>query len=229
MTDRTPKPPEALIQAITRDLRPVTPAPPPFSLALRMVPLALLFSWLIFVAMGVRRDSAAWGPLLTWGASATQFLFAIALVWIAAHEGTPAGRLPGQIVRAAVAAALLAVVMITLLTSSLVPAARPMRFSPWIAGFACGLTSTIAGAILVLLFGWIFRKSVAARPTATGALYGAAAGVAVNADWRLACPVSTLSHTLGAHGAAVVATMFVGASLGRVWGARRADTNKKRP
>jgi hypothetical protein len=190
MMDRSPKPPEVLMQAIAQDLGPVKPSPPPLRLVLRMVPLALLFSWLIFLAMGIRRDSGTLGALLTWGASSSQFLLAIALVWIAAHEGTPAGRLSRQIVRSVAAAAFLIVVSITLLTASLSPPGRPARISPWIAGFACSLGSTIAGGILILLFSLIYRKSIAARPTMAGALYGAAAGVAINADWRIVCPVS---------------------------------------
>jgi hypothetical protein len=185
-------------------------------------------SWLIFLAMGVRRDSGTLGVLLTWGASSSQFLLAIALVWIAAHEGTPAGRLSRQIVRSVAAAAFLAVVSITLLTASLSPPGRPARISPWIAGFACGLGSTIAGGILILLFSLIYRKSIAARPTVAGALYGAAAGVAINADWRIVCPVSTLPHALGAHGTAIVATMLLGALLGRALGNRRLYKSNRR-
>src|ERR1700741_1284713 len=89
---QAPKPPEALMRAIAQDLRPVRPSPQPLYLALRMVPLAILVSSAILLAIGVRHDSEILGPLLIWGASAAQFVLAIALVWIAAHEGTPAGR-----------------------------------------------------------------------------------------------------------------------------------------
>src|SRR5215472_352394 len=105
MMDRLPKPPEALMRAIAQDLRPVNPSPRPFHLALRMVPLALLVSAVILLTIGLRPDSGILGPLLTWGASAAQFVLAIALIWIAAHESTPAGRLPRQMVYLAVAAA----------------------------------------------------------------------------------------------------------------------------
>ena len=57
-----------------------------------MVPLALLVSSLILLAIGIRGDSGILGPLLTWGASAAQFTLAIVLVWVAAHESTPAGQ-----------------------------------------------------------------------------------------------------------------------------------------
>ena len=88
-------------------------------------------------------------------------------------------------------------------------------------GFACGIGSTVMGGILVVLFSWVFRNSLAARPAAAGALYGAGAGLAINAGWRMACPVSTPWHALGAHGAALIATVISGALIGRFLGNRR--------
>ena len=232
MMDRSPKPPEALMRAIAQDLRPVKPSPQPLQLALRMVPLAFLVSSLILLAIGPRYDSRILGPLLTWGASAAQFVLAIVLVWIAAHESTPAGRLPRQMVYLAAAAGSLLVIFVTLLTFSTSPANEPLlrvpprvnemlRDSPWIMGFACGIGSTLAGGILVLFFSWVFRNSLAIRPTVAGALYGAGAGLAINAGWRIACPFSSPWHALGAHGAAIIATVILGALIGRYLGNRR--------
>jgi hypothetical protein len=129
---------------------------------------------------------------LTWGASAVQFVLAIALVWIAAHESIPVGRLPRQMVYSAAVAASLVVVFVSLLTFSTSPANEPLlrvparineilRASPWIMGFACGIGSTLAGGVLVLFFSWVFRNSLATRPTEVGALYGTGAGLAINA------------------------------------------------
>lgn len=227
------------MRAIARDLKPVKPSPRPFQLALRMIPLALLVSWLILLAIGLRPDAGILGPLLTWGASAAQFVLAIALIWIAAHEGTPAGRLPGQMVYAGWLAAALMVVFITLLTFSTSPGTASLlpvpsrvhemlRASPWIMGFACGIGSTLAGGILVLFFSRVFRNSLAARPAVAGALYGAGAGLAVNAGWRIACPVSTPSHALGAHGAAIAGTVILGALTGRFLGNRRLHIGGRR-
>ena len=220
------------MRAIAQDLKPVRPSPQPLHLALRMAPLALLVSSLVLLAIGPRHDLGILGPLLTWGASAVQFVLAIALVWIAAHESIPVGRLPRQIVYSAVIAASLVVVFISLITFSTSPASEPLlrvpplvnealRASPWIMGFACGIGSTLAGGILVLFFSWMFLDSLATRPTEAGALYGAGAGLAINAGWRIACPVSTPWHTLGAHGAAIIATVILGAMIGRSLGNRR--------
>ncbi len=232
MMDRSPEPPEALMRAIAQDLRPVKPSPQPLQLALRMIPLAVLVSSVILLAIGPRHDLGLLGPLLAWGASAAQFVLAIMFVWIAAHESTPAGRLPRQMVYLAAAAAFLVVVFITLLTFSTSPANVPLlhvpprvnemlRVAPWIMGFACGIGSTVAGGILVLFFGWVFRNSLATRPTEAGALFGVGAGLAINAGWRIACPVSTPWHALGAHGAAIIATVLLGALIGRHFGKRR--------
>lgn len=232
MMDHSSRPPEALMRAIAQDLKPVRPSPQPLHLALRMAPLALLVSSLILLAIGPRHDLRLLGPLLTWGASAVQFVLAMALVWIAAHESIPVGRLPRHIVYSAAIVASLVVVFISLVTFSNSPASEPvlrvpslvneaLRSSPWIMGFACGIGSTLAGGILVLFFGWVFRNSLVTRPTEAGALYGAGAGLAINAGWRIACPVSTLWHTLGAHGAAIIATVILGAIIGRFLGNRR--------
>ena len=227
MIDRSPKPLEALMRVIAQDLRPVKPSPRPLRLALQTAPFALLVSSLVLLAVGIRGDSGILGPLLTWGASVAQFTLAIVLVWIAAHESTPAGRLPKGTVYSAAVAALLVVVAITLSTFSISPVGSTLRVvgalrvPPWIMDLACGIGSTVAGGILVLLFSWMFRNSLATRPTVAGALYGAGAGVAVNAGWRIACPFSTLRHTLGAHGTAIVATVLLGALIGRFLRARR--------
>src|SRR5258708_39643147 len=102
-----------------------------------------------------------------------------------------------------------------------------LRDSPWIMGLGCGIGSTVAGGILVLVFSWLFRNSLATRPTVAGALYGAGAGLAINAGWRIACPVSTPWHALGAHGAAIIATVGLGALIGRILN-RRLSIGRRR-
>jgi hypothetical protein len=239
MMEPSPKPPEALMRAIAQDLRPVRPSPEPLHLALRMVPVTLLVSSLILLAIGPRHDLSVLGPLLAWGASAAQFALAIALIWIAARESTPAGRLPRSVVYLAAVAASLVVVFVSLLTFSTSPSSEPilrvpakvnelLRDSPWIMGSGCGIGGTLAGGILVLFFSLVFRNSVAIRPTLAGALYGVGAGLAINAGWRVACPVSTLWHALGAHGAAIIATVILGAFIGRLLGNRRLRIGSRR-
>src|SRR3984957_4907897 len=85
-------------------MRPVRPSPLPSRFSLRLVPFAALISSTILIAIGLRKDAAALGPFLTYGASIAQFGFAAIFVWIAARESTPAHRLPRQFVWSALAA-----------------------------------------------------------------------------------------------------------------------------
>jgi hypothetical protein len=228
MSDHSPQALEQLMRVIAHDLKPVKPSPRPFRLALQTAPIALLISSLVLVSLGIRGDSGILGPLLTWGASAAQFALAIMLIWIAAHEGTPAGRLPRGTVYSALVATFLVVIGITVSTFSISPVgstlrlAGAMRIPLWVMDLVCGVGSTVAGGILVFVFSRLFRNSLAIRPAVAGALYGAGAGIAINAGWRIACPYSTLRHSLGAHGAAIIATVILGALIGRFLGTRRS-------
>src|ERR1700676_1469920 len=133
------KPPEALLEAIARDHRPVKPSPLPFRLVLRMAPLAVMVSPALLLLIGIRRDYEVLGPLLTWGASVAQFGLAIVLVWVAAHESTPANRLPKNIVYLVAIATSLVVVTLTWLTFSISPTRGESRVSPWVMGLSCGI------------------------------------------------------------------------------------------
>jgi hypothetical protein len=226
--DDSKKPPEALLKAIAGDLSPVKPSPLPFRLALRMAPLAVMFSLLILLSVGVRRGHEVLGLLLTWGASVAQLGLSIVLIWVAAHESTPANRLPKKTVYGIAAATALVVVTVTWFTFLASPVSRPESVNPLVMGLGCGIGGTIAGGILVGLFVWVYRNSLAARPAVAGAFYGAGAGVAINASWRLACPVSTPWHALGAHGTAIIATTILGALAGRILAARRRSLPKQR-
>src|SRR5581483_6282255 len=158
MSDHSPQALEQLMRVIAHDLKAVKPSPRPFRLALQTAPIALLISSVVLVSLGVRGDSGILGPLLTWGASAAQFALAIMLIWIAAHEGTPAGRLPRGTVYSALAATFLVVVGITVSTFSISPVGSTLRFAGamriplWMMDLVCGVGSTVAGGILVFLF-----------------------------------------------------------------------------
>jgi hypothetical protein len=214
------KPPAALLSAVARDLRPVKASPTPLQSALRAVPLAFIVSSLILLPTGLRRDSQTLGPLLTWGASAMQFGLALVLVWIAARESNPAKRLPKDAVYLGTIAILLVVASVTLLTFWTSPTTVSPRVTPLRMGIACGAGSVIAGAILVGVLAGMFRKSLTTRPAVAGALFGAGAGVSINAGWRLACPVSEPWHAFGAHGTALIATIVLGALVGKVLAGR---------
>ncbi len=220
MTHDTFQPPEDLLLKISQDLKPVAPSPLPSGLALRLAPIAVAVSSLVLIIIGIRGDALTLGPVVTWGGSIVQFSLALVLVWIAAREGTPARRLPGNRVGLVVVATALAVAVVATWTFVAAPAAAvsvmSSRRSVWLPVLGCGIGGTVAGTLLVLVFAWCFRHSFAARPAVAGALYGLGAGVAVNSGWRLACPISTLGHSLGVHGIAIVSTTLLGAAAAQL-------------
>jgi hypothetical protein len=207
------RPPAALLSEIARDLGPVTPQAPPARFALYLAPLAALaavLSFLVLTIAGLRGNLAAYGPLLAWGASGAQLTLGVLLIWMAARESTPGRRLPGNVVRLAAFGAVLLIVAFALWTFAVHPSHAPAGHSSLFFGLFCGVAGTAVGLLAVALFAWSFRHSLAGRPAFAGALYGAGAGIAVNAGWRLACPISTPWHSLFAHGSAIVATTLLG-------------------
>jgi hypothetical protein len=215
------KAPESLLKEVSRDLRPVKPAPLPFQTTLRIAPAVLLISLVLLMVAGPRRDASVLGPALTWGASLAQFAVAFLLVWVFARENTPNRRLPRGLIALILAAGAALVVAVTLWTYvESPPLLLPPRLA-WKAGFACGGRAALAGAVLVILCAWFFRRAVTSRPALAGAVFGAGVGIAVNSGWRLACPVSAPSHSLGAHGGAILITVLVGAIMGRLTGYRK--------
>ncbi|MCC7034692.1 MAG: DUF1109 family protein [Acidobacteria bacterium] len=202
--------PDPLRATIARDLRPVRPEPVPFRRVLHVVPLALLTVLAIVGVIGLRPDLPQFGPLAGWGASLVEGAAATALIWMAAREGTLTHRLPRTVVVGALAGSTSLVIAMALWTDALRPTVVPVSLTAWRVGLFCGVAGTLVGALLVGAVAWMSRRSLIAHPALTGALYGAGAGVVVNAGWRLACPISSPWHTLAAHGSAILATTALG-------------------
>ena len=220
MIDEPIRPSTLLMEEVSRGLHPVTQSPPPLRRTLRIIPPAALASFAILVLIGERRDAAAIGYFMTWGASAIQFGFGMLLLWIAARVATPSQRLSRKVVQSALAATLLVFVVVALRTFAESPTLIPAGLPPWRLGLFCGLGATVAGSSLVFSFMSLFRQSLAAHPALTGAIYGAGAGTTVNSGWRLACPISTPGHSIFVHGIAIILTVILGAVVGHVIAAR---------
>src|SRR5690242_11556946 len=87
------RPPDALLAAVSKDLRPVRPSLLPMWRAFGVFLLALLAVLGVFYFIGLHQNTAVLGPLLAWGASFTQVVLGVFLVWVAARESTPGHRL----------------------------------------------------------------------------------------------------------------------------------------
>lgn len=214
MTPNSPRPSEALLREISRDLHPVSPASLPSRMALRLALVAVLGALAVVTVVGLRKDADALGPFVTWGASAAQIVLSVILIWISVRESTPARRLSRIVVYSALAAAWLGVIVFGLWTFRASPT-LPSTHPAWIEWLVCTSGGTLAGALVVTSFAWLFRYSLAARPGFMGALYGLGVGITINAGWRLACPNSSPWHVATAHAPAILATSLIGAFVAR--------------
>lgn len=217
-------PPE-LRRLIARDLRPVTPLPPPLRRALNLAPLALALLAAAAIVFGLRRDAGRIGLLLTWGASTAQMLLGLALVTAALREAVPGTALPRRIVGVAFGTVAIAVLTITFMTW----AASPTLIAPGYATFVWGicLTGTIASALPVLaVAGWLTARAFPLRPRLAGALYGVGAGLMADAGWRLFCHFSHPAHVLGAHTLGIVVTGVLGVVMASVVNRQSSVANR---
>jgi len=224
------RPPDALLEAIARDLRPVRPAALPWRRVVRWVPLAAAIVFVPQLVLGLREDAPSLGPLVSWGLSALEVVVAVWLVWMAAREGVPSRRLPVRVAIAGLVVAGAVVAGLTVVTFAISPTGLPSSLTPWHAGRFCFAGSLSVGAPLVLAGAWLLVRWFAVRPWLAGALAGAGAGLAADAGWRLACPISDPSHVLTGHAAAVVTLALAGAVAAHVGGTwRRRGPSANRP
>ena len=210
--DERPGVPAALHAAIARDLRPVAPLPPPRRRLIPVVPLALFLLVASVIAFGLRRDAAAVGPLLTWGASTLQMILGLTLVALALREAVPGTTLSRRVLAIATGTALAVLLTITWLTW----AASHTRVAPPSVGFVwciCFGATILSSLPALVVSGWLVAHAFPLRPRIAGALYGLGSGLMADAGWRLFCHYSDPAHVLGAHTAAVVVTCGLGILL----------------
>ncbi len=191
MPDQSPGfPPPELRAAIASDLAPVRPLAPPHVRAVWLAPLAILLLVAAAALLGVRRDAARLGWLLTWGASAAEMTLGLALVAGALREAVPGTTLSRRALAYAWGGALASLVVVTVLTWRMSGVYHVTAGRNWFVGGIC-FTSTFASAIPPLLVSaWLVARAFPLRPAVAGLLYGLGAGLMADAGWRLFCHFS---------------------------------------
>src|SRR5512135_930208 len=81
--------PQALRDAVARDLRPVRPLARPWQRAAIVLPLALVLLVAAPIVFGLRGDAGRVGLALTWGVSVFQLGLGMVLVGMALREAVP--------------------------------------------------------------------------------------------------------------------------------------------
>lgn len=207
MSERVPAAIEAAIKA---DLRPVAPLPSPGRRAFRIAPLAALTLIAASWVFAFRDDAFRLGWMMTWGASAAQTAFALALIALALREAVPGRSLGRSAVLTAAVSVLAFSVALTLRTFAISPTGiLPERFA-WV-GNVC-LVGVVASAVpLLAVCALLAARAFMTRPWSSGALYGLGAGLAADAGWRLFCEFSDPAHVFPTHTGAVLIVTFLGA------------------
>src|SRR5262245_33188760 len=202
--------PSELAAAVRDDLRPVRPLAPPARRALWLLPFGLLALVGVPACWGWRSNLDALGAATTWGLSVAQALVALWLIGAALRESVPGRELSGRALAFTAALGLLSFVGITLVTQHLLPTRVPAGV--WVRyAWECFGMAALSGVPLTAVAGWLAARALPTRPAVAGALYGLGAGLLGDSGVRLFCWVSTPSHVLIAHGAAIVAVMAGGA------------------
>ena len=211
-------PPPALRASIMRDLRPVRPLAAPWARALVVVPCAAAALWFVPWRFGVREDSAALGPWLSWGVSLAEAALGVLLAGMAMREAVPGRAFATRTVLLTLVGAFGLVLAVTLLTYAVSPTFAQARYVVLFFRL-CFRDAFLAGLPVVVVASGLVARAWPMRPAAAGALYGAGGGLIGDASWRIFCEVSDPRHVLLAHGLAVVALTLVGcvAACGTEW------------
>jgi hypothetical protein len=211
--------PETLWREVAADLRPVRPLPAPALRTLEAAVWAIAVLLLVLLLVPVRRDAAALGWLLIWGASAAEGLAGLLLIGLALREAVPASGLgPGRAALALLAGAAIE----TTIGLQTWLAAPPSATAAHHSGLVCFSAQGGLGFTGLALAFWLVVRALPVRPPWAGALAGMGAGLVADGIWHLVCPRSDLAHVLVVHGGATVALTAAGWLLGWLWEARQA-------
>ena len=204
--------PDRLRAQVLADWAPVVPLGSPWRRAARLAPLAALMAGIAAIYWGPQPDWGAPGFALTVSLSALQWMAGAGLRGLALREAVP-GRTAGRATILAVLGGVVVLLALNLtakdaVAAALVPSGREWRF------WAICLRGPLLLASPVLVLGSVFAaRAFPTRPAWAGALAGVAAGVLIDAGWRLGCFVTDASHVAGAHWLAIGVSSVLGAAL----------------
>jgi hypothetical protein len=170
-----------------------------------------------------------WGPQPDWAGpgfastvalSALQWIAGVLLLGLALREAVP-GRAAGRAISLAALGGVIVLLVLNLaskdaVAAAIVPSGREWRF------WAICLRGPVLLASPVLILGsMLAARAFPTRPAWAGALAGLAAGVLIDAGWRLGCFVTEPSHVVGAHWLAIAVSSALGAVFVRLADATR--------
>lgn len=206
--------PDRLRARVLADWAPVVPLASPWRRAVRLAPLAALMAVVAAIYWGPQPDWAAPGFGLTVTLSVLQWIAGVWLLVLALREAVP-GRSTGWAASLAVLGGVIVLLALNLaakdaVAAAIVPSGREWRF--WAI---CLRGPVLLASPVVILASLFTARAFPIRPAWAGALAGLAAGVLIDAGWRLGCFVTDASHVAGAHWLAIGVSSVLGGAI--VW------------
>lgn len=203
-------PPPPLLGVVRDDLEPVRPYLPPLLRTLALLPLGAVLLVGIPALWSPRPNLPLLGGLAGWGLSALQTVVGLVAVGLALREAVPGRELSRRALGALVLVAVLVFLALTLTSEWLAPVA--LRRRVWAAeALGCFRMAATWGVPGLLVAGSLIVRAAATRPVVAGAAIGLGVGLSADAGMRLFCGVSTISHVVVGHGAAILLLVALGA------------------
>ena len=210
---RIPSP--LLLCAVRGSLRPVRPYLPPSLRALALLPVGVVLLVGIPAFWGPRPNLALLDDFAAWGLSALQMLLGLTLVGVALREAVPGQELSRRTLAALVLLGVLLFLALTLTSEWLAPVA--LRRRVWVVeAIGCFRMAATWGVPALAIAAWPTVRASPTHPLVASAMCGLGTGLMTDAGMRLFCGVSTVSHVLVGHGAAILLLGALGALVGVV-------------
>lgn len=210
---RIPSP--VLLSAVRGSLRPVRPYLPPSLRALALLPVGVVLLVGIPALWGPRPNLGLLGGFAAWGLSALQMLLGLTIVGLALREAVPGQELSRRTLAALVLLGVLLFLALTLTSEWLAPVA--LRRRVWVVeAIGCFRMAAMWGVPALAIASWPTVRASPTRPLVASAVCGLGTGLMTDAGMRLFCGVSTVSHVLVGHGAAILLLGALGAFVGAV-------------
>jgi hypothetical protein len=214
VTER-PIPSPLLLNAVRGSLRPVRPYLPAPLRALALLPVGIVLVVGIPALWTPRPNLALLGNFAGWGLSALQMLLGLGLVGLALHDAVPGQELSRRALAAVILLGVLLFLALTVTSEWLAPV--PLRRRVWVhEAIGCFRMAATWGVPAFAIAAGLSLRASPTRPLVASAVCGLGTGLMTDAGMRLFCGVSTISHVLVGHGAAILLLAVLGALVGAV-------------
>jgi hypothetical protein len=208
--------PDALREAVGRELRPVRPLSPAWQRTLVVATVATAVAAIAIGTIALRFDLGQIPLWLSWGCSTLELFVGVVIVGLALREAVPGGAVPRGAVWTAVATGLVLQLVVGLATwmhSPGMPAG-----SGWLSvGVGCMTHDAVRVLPIFVVTAWLVFRALPLRAPVAGLLGGAGAALAGDAITHLLCPMSDMRHVLVWHTGAILGFMAMGWAVGHVW------------